>query len=222
MIDQANAKLREQGRPTIKRFHATELNGGTGEFEGWTQEERIKLAKSLIRVIRYHISSHMALTMELSDLQAEWPENGDDPISFAFNVMMKLFMLEIGEILENEKMTENIDFVIERGPGSEPMLAAFDQLMNEDQFKYKERFESIREGSWESDMLLQVADLFSYEAYKDAQRRGQNKEEPRKSMQALLELDSVGIKTRQLPRAAIAEIKRLHEEQVLQKGNPKH
>jgi hypothetical protein len=221
VIDKANAKLREQGRPAIKRFHATELNGGTGEFEGWTQEERIELAKSLIQVIRYHISSHMALTMDLTDLQAVWPDHGDDPISLAFNVMMKLFMLEIGEILETEGMNEKIDFVIERGPGSEPMLSAFDQLMTEEQFKYRERFESVREGSWESDVLLQVADLFSYEAYKDAQRREQHKEKPRKSMQALLELDSVGIRTRQLPREAIAEVKRLHDERPSEKSNPK-
>jgi hypothetical protein len=102
VLDKANARLREQGRPPIKRFHATELNGGKGEFKGWTQEERIELAKNLIRVIRYHQSSHQALTMELTDLLAEWPQNTDDPILFAYNVLMKLFMMEIGDIFEKE------------------------------------------------------------------------------------------------------------------------
>jgi hypothetical protein len=139
-------------------------------------------------------------------------------MAFAFNVIMKLFMIEMGETLEQEKMHERIDFVIERGPGSEPMLAAFTQLMNEEDFKYKSKFDSIKEGSWESDVLLQVADLFSYEAYKDAQRRDMNREEPRLSMAALLELDSVGIKTRKLPREAIAEIKRMHDERVSSKS----
>jgi hypothetical protein len=220
VLDKVNAKLRAQGRPTIQRFHATELNGGKGQFEGWTQDERIELAKNLIRVIRYHISSHMALTMELADLKAVWPENGDDPMSFAFNVIMKLLMLDLGEILEKEKMNDRIEFVIERGPGFEPMLAAFDQLIIEEGFKYKSKFISIREGSWESDVLLQVADLFSYEAYKDALRRYRNREEPRPSMSALLELDSVGINTRRLPREAIEEIKRLHDERVSGKTHP--
>jgi hypothetical protein len=47
-------------------------------------------------------------------------------------------------------------------------------------------------------VLLQVADLFSYEAYKDALRRERSVEQPRLSMAALLELDSVGVKTRKL------------------------
>jgi hypothetical protein len=68
----------------------------------------------------------MALTMDLADLKAVWPENGDDPISFAFNVIMKLFMLDIGEALKEERMQEQIDFVVERGPGSEPMLSAYE------------------------------------------------------------------------------------------------
>jgi hypothetical protein len=221
VLDKTNARPRAQGRPTIKRFHAAELNGGKGEFEGWTRDERIELAKNMIQVIRYHVSSHMALTMELSDLLAAWRQNGDDPISFTFNIFMKLFMLDIDEILEKEKMHERIDFVIERGPGSEPMLSAFHQLISDENLRYKGRFESIREGSWESDVLLQVADLFSYEAYKDAQQREMKRDELRKSMEVLVELDSVGINTRRLPREAITEIKRLHDERTSGKPDAK-
>ena len=68
-------------------------------------------------------------------------------------------------------------------------------------------------------MLLHIADLFSYEAYRDAQRREMKRDEPRKSMGALLELDSVGINTRKGPREAIAEIKRLHDERASSKAD---
>jgi hypothetical protein len=219
VLDKANARLREQGRPPIKRFHATELNGGKGEFEGWTREERIELAKNLLRVIRNHPTSHQALTMELTDLHTEWPQNADDPMLFAYNVLMKLFMMEIGDIFEKEGMSERIEFVVERGPGSEPMQAAFRQMMEDENFKYKSFFESIREGSWDSDVLLQVADLFSYEAYKDAVRRGKQVDAARKSMEALLEFDSVGIRTQNLPREAIAEMKKQHDERVLRNAD---
>jgi hypothetical protein len=216
-IDKVNTQLRSQGRSPIKRFHATELNGGRGEFDGWTREERTELAKNLIRVIRNHLTSHMALTMELNDLLAEWPQGTDDPIPFAYTVLMQLFMMDIGEILEQENMTRRIEFVVERGPGSEPMQTAFLHMMEDEAFKYKRFFESTREGSWESDVLLQVADLFSYEAYRDAQRRERRIDEPRPSMEALLQLDSVGIRTQKLSREAIAELKRLHDERV--RGN---
>jgi hypothetical protein len=218
-LDKANAQLREQGRPPIKRFHATELNGGKGEFEGWTPEERVELARNLIRVIMNHPTSHQAFTMELTDLSTEWPQKTVDPILFAYDILMKLFMMEIGDIFEEEGMSERIEFVIERGPGSEPMQAAFREMMDEENFKYKRFFESIREGSWESDVLLQVADLFSYEAYKDALRREKQVDSPRKSMEALLELDSVGIRTQKLPREAIAELKRRHDERILRNGD---
>jgi hypothetical protein len=133
-------------------------------------------------------------------------------MSFAYNVLMKLFMLEAGRVFEEERIREPIAFVVERGPGIEPTVSAYQQLMAEEDFAYKDQFDSIREGSWESDVLLQVADLFSYEAYRDAVRRAKQMEDPRPSMIALLDLDSVGIKTQHLPREAIAEIKHMHDE----------
>lgn len=79
--------------------------------------------------------------------------------------------------------------------------------MCDESFKHKKFFRSIREGSWENDVLLQVADLFAFEAYKDAAGR-EKQDKPRPSMRALLDLDSVGIRTQRMPREAIAEMKR--------------
>jgi hypothetical protein len=115
-------------------------------------------------------------------------------------------------------MGERIDFVVERGPGVEPILTAYEQLTADENFDFRGRFDSIRAGSWESDVLLQVADLFSYEAYKDAVRRGKEVEDPRLSMSALLELDSVGIRTRHLTMEALMEIKRMQEENTATKA----
>jgi Protein of unknown function (DUF3800) len=217
-IDKVNEKLTKQGRPPIERFHAAYLNGGKGEFKDWSREERIEFAKDLIKVIRNHKSSHTALTVELGDLKAVWPEIEDDALPSAYNMMMKFFMWDIGEIFEQEKMGERVDFVVERGPGVEPILTAYEQLTADRNFHFRGRFDSIRVGNWESDVLLQVADLFSYEAYKDAVRRGKEVEDPRLSMTALLELDSVGIRTRHLTREALMEIKRMQEENTATKA----
>jgi hypothetical protein len=69
-LERSNQELVANGKTPITRFHASDLNGGRGEFKTWTRDERVAFAKRLIRVIRDHASTHLALTMDLADLKS--------------------------------------------------------------------------------------------------------------------------------------------------------
>ncbi len=211
VIDKKNLQLQKEGRPSIQRFHATELNCLSKQYEGWTDDERLQFVKALYRTLRYSLTSHEAYTLDLSDILAIWPES-EHPIAFGYQLLTQNFMLDMGEIIHQEQMTERIDLVVERGDGSATTQATFQAMLRDETFKYANTFRSIREGSWDRDRMLQIADLFAYEAFKDAKRRKQGKTDPRLSMQALLSMDSVGIKTQEVSREWLLELKRTKDQ----------
>jgi hypothetical protein len=218
-IEDTNADLVAKGKRPISRYHATECNSRKNEFEGWDEEERNAFVRKLFKVLRNHQTTHMSFSVDLRDLLEIWPENITDALSFAYNTLMKLIMLEIGRIMEEERMSEKIEFVFERGPGDAALIGAYDAMMADPSFKYKAAFRSIVRNDWSRSMSLQIADLVAYESYKEASRQTSTVARGRrKSLEALLTYDSFGALSKGLPAAAIQELRRLHEEALKRKA----
>jgi hypothetical protein len=215
VITETNATLSGGGRPEIKRYHAAECNSRSGDFAGWPEDERNTFVLKLFHVIRLHRTSHLAFSVDLKELLEIWPEGINDAVGFAYTTLLKYIMLEIGKVLQDERMSEKIELIYERGDHDADIEAAFANLMADSGFQYKQAFLSIERSDWQRSVLLQLADLLAYESYKESDRHMPGRTRGRrKSLEELLSFDSFGARSLSISAEAIKEIKRMHIEAV--------
>lgn len=214
-----NAQLVSDGRKPISRYHAADASSRVGEFEGWEPKEVVDLFTTLLGVFRKHITNTIAYTLSLADFVAEFPNSADDPKKPCYGLLLKYLMIELGNnILAREKW-QLASIIHDRAKGyNQVLLESFDSMINDETFKYKDRFSSITSMSWEHCVPLQPADVVAYENFKEVERHYQNRDR-RKSLIALLALESTfGGRCIEIQRQGIREIKEMLEAAKVAKG----
>ena len=170
-------------------------------------------------VFRAHITNTVAYTVSLSDFVAEFPNSADDPKKPCYGLLLKYLMIEIGNNILAREKDQLVCIIHDRAKGyNQLLLESFDSMVNDDTFRYRERFSSIAPMSWEHCIPLQPADVLAYENFKEVERQPHIRKR-RKSLEALLDLESTfGGKCVSIPREGIRDIKAMLEAAKLQKG----
>jgi hypothetical protein len=89
-------------------------------------------------------------------------------------------------------------------------LQAFNQTIVAPSFPFKGYFTTLASLSWESCVALQPADLLAFEAFKESEGRGEDRQ-IRKSLGALMRMDDFGIHSRRFPKSGMQELKKQME-----------
>jgi hypothetical protein len=149
VLSERNRELIADGRNLISRYHAVDCFNRAREFKGWSQEERDRFVMSFIEIFRHFPTAHVSLGMSARDICAVWPENKDDPLHFAYNVLLRLMMLEIGRHQHMLGVDGKISLIHERcGDYGESMLRGFNTMMDDPTFSYRHVYTTLGSSGW--------------------------------------------------------------------------
>jgi hypothetical protein len=211
-LDDKNESLRKQGRQKIRRYHSVDLNNFRGDFEDWNGEERKEFCQKLIRVFSRHYCGYEGYLVNLEELVGLWPETKDDPLDFAYNNLLKFLMIEIGKNMTKLLPGYKMNLFHERCPYDGVFLSAFNELMNDQTFTYRNCFTTIAPMGWEDCIPLQPADLLAYENFKEGLRQlpTEKPRERRAIMSEILSIEDFVAHIKILRRDTIIELRNLY------------
>lgn len=215
VLEETNAWLKQQGRPTISRFHATDWNGSFGEFAGWAPSERLELAKKLVVVFRNHGVHLHSFDLPLQTMVQEIPETASNPIGFAY---VLLFVMLADQISKGTLPLYPHDYIVLHHDHCDydgALADTFAWLKKDKAIHNISRFVSLTPEYGEHCVLLQPADLIAFENFKEGMRfhyPDENKRPIRGSLQAIFDLDAVSGRSSAFGPTAIEELKRLVRE----------
>lgn len=214
VIAKKNEELVREGKKPIKRYHAVDCFNRQEDFEGWDREkERDPFVEKLFRVFEMFPTSHITLSMSAKDIAEIWPENDEQPLHFAYNLLIRFLMLEIGRNRTLLGLRGNISLVYERSDYGESMLKGFNRMMDDPTFVYRDIFTTLAPMGWEKCVPLQPADLVAYEVFRDMKRRTKGKPMNR-SLRALVEKDNFRLLSKHLNRENVIELREMHDRTI--------
>jgi hypothetical protein len=208
VLEDKNAELAAAHRQTISRYHAVDCNAREREFEGWEPQERNEFVRELFKVFRRHDTATIAFSISGMDLLEICGATSQNAIPVAYELLMRWIMIEIGASQIEEKVQEKIALFFERSDYGPVLQRTFDQTLDDPTFRYGGAFTTIAPMKWQDCIPLQPADLVAYETFKNAKswRSGQKKLRP--SLEALLEMNSFGGRSKNVTREALESMQR--------------
>jgi hypothetical protein len=172
VLQKKNEELIAAGRKPIRRYHAVDCFNREEEFKGWSRDERDVFVKQLFKILESFPTSHISLTVSAQDIQEVWPEKTDNPLHFAYYILLRLIMLAIGKEQGELLMFGKVSMIYERcGEFGESLLKAFNHMKDDSEFEYRHVFTTIAPMGWEDCIQLQPADMVAYEAFHDSKQR---------------------------------------------------
>lgn len=213
LLEKTNQRLIEQGRRRLSRYHAADCSSCLNEFSGWTREEQIELTTQIINIFRYHKVETMSYSINLKDLAEELPKTSSDPYGFAYFLLLRYLMIEIGNrVLSRERyLRDRVALIHDRCPYDAALLKAFEQMKADPTFRFADRFTSIAPMSSQDCIPLQATDLVAYENFKEAEST-LTKRKRRKTLEFLLGLKTFGGVGKTLGRQWMREYKKVLED----------
>lgn len=224
-LEEKNAFLVKQGRTPISRYHSIDINNFCGEFADWNGQERQEFCQKLMKVFSRHTWGYEGYLINLKELVDVWPETSGEPIGFAYDLLLKLMMAEIGKGISTELPGETITLFHERCSYNGVLLDSFDAMMDDPSFAYRDAFTTIAPQGWEKSILLQPADLIAYENFKEGYRTlpvppGGKVRGRRIIFSELMSLDSFVPHLKQITRENIIKFKAINEAARKRRNKP--
>lgn len=225
VLDAKNTSLTKQGRKQLPRFHAVDLNNFREEYSDWNPDERKEFSKDLLHVFQKPSNrvNGYAYSIELDALAEIIPRTKSDPKGFAYSLLLKLLMIDIGrkftESNEGDLSEIRVALIHDRCGYNGVLQEAFDSYRRDETAAFGGIFSTLAPMGWEDCVPLQPADFIAYENYKEVLRRVSDNEKDRKRdrripLKELLNSDSFGGFCKSLGEGAIAELNRLMDESV--------
>lgn len=197
MLADVNLRLASEGRPRLKRYHASECNARDNDFEGWSESEQRDLTSRLLSIINAHPLKTVSFSIDLPALAKIIP--GKDLIRAAYAVTTLFLIYGLGRWIDDKNVNNDeelhLTLIHDRCDWDEEMLTRFKSLKEDPQFAYGRYLTTIAPLGWEDCTPLQLADLMAYENMKDAERRLDSRD-PRYTFQKIYENASTGILNR--------------------------
>lgn len=207
-LEAKNESLDSQGRKRLSRYHAADCSSLVGEFSGWTRNEQIEFTKGLLAVFQKHPMHIISYTLNLQELVQQLPETKPNPFGFAYILLLNYIMLEICDYTL-KKQPAVMALIHDHCDYDAALLEAFNHMVDDQGFRCKDSFTTITPASWKHHVPLQAVDLVAYENFKDGQRRLKKKNKMRKSLELLLDLESIGGRARGFDEQSLRELKRI-------------
>lgn len=215
ILEKKNEELAKQGRKLISRYHAADCSSLLGEFarkNGWNETEQIEFSLKLFDVFRKHPIHIHSFDIPLQLLVQEMPETSSNPIGFAYVLLLSYLMKQISEktlgIYPNDKISLHHDQCDYDGA----LADTFRQIVQDKNFPRYDQYTSITPECWQNCTMLQPADMIAYENFKEglqAYYPNPKVKGRRKSLAALLDLESISGRASSVGLDVIRELKKM-------------
>jgi len=180
VLDAKNRQLIADGRPTISRFHATHWSTKRQEFEGWSDDEKFDFFDKLLGIFHRYPCVGCGENVYKKDVETVFPEAAkQDRVKNLCHVLLfSQIMVYIDQrLMSNPRYeTDQIAFIHDSLEFNGVLIDTFEGLKRDEGIKCRDRLHSIELKGWQSEVLLQAADLIAYENYKGFERQHAGKE----------------------------------------------
>lgn len=172
VLDRKNKQLRAERRQEISRFHATYWSTSTGEFAGWSKEEREEFGTRLIFIIRRYPLVVCSYSLNTDDLTEIFPEAQKRSHELAHIILLTHIMKYVADKILGDKRwpAERLALVHDHSSYNAVLLDAFNHLKADETLEHRELFTTIEPKTWKECIFLQPADFLAYENYKAVER----------------------------------------------------
>jgi hypothetical protein len=167
-----NKQLKAQGRKEISRFHATYWSTSTGEFKGWSKEEREEFGSHLILIIKRYPLVVCSYSLNTTDLTEVFPEAHNRSHELAHILLLTHIMKYLANKVLGDKRwpSERIALIHDDSTYNSILREAFNHVKADESLEHKDQFTTIEPKTWRECMFLQPADFLAYENYKAVER----------------------------------------------------
>jgi hypothetical protein len=196
MLAEEKCRLRQEGRRTLSRYHASECNALDNEFEGWNKQEQIAFTVKMLELIKQYPMKTIAYTVNLDALSNAIPDDAD-LLATAYSLCTNFLVYGIGKWLlaKHADPATRITLIHDRCDYDWVILQQFNNLLRDDSFSARDFFTTIAPMCWKDCVPLQPADLMAYENMKDAERRPKNGK-IRRTLELILGVGDMGALTK--------------------------
>ena len=211
-LEEKNESLRRQGRTPLRRYHSVDMNNFKEDFKDWDGPERQEFCEKLVRVISRHTCGYEGYLINLQELAKEWPEAGPDYKAFAYGLLLKCIMFNMGTGVDKHLKDHKITLFHERCEYDGVLLESFNEVVNDPTVENRKYFTTIAPMGWENCTPLQPADLMAYENFKEGLRQLPNeKPRPRRTiLSELISLETFSVRLRYIDLPSIIKLKNLY------------
>jgi hypothetical protein len=137
MLEAVNKGLRAKGRKELSRYHAAERASRKGDFAGWSLPEQIELTKAILRILENHALHVISYSIDLRTLVQEIPETRPNPRGFAYVLLLKYLMLEIGDFTLSKYKDAIIGLTHDHCDYDAALLESFNEMIEDRGFAYR-------------------------------------------------------------------------------------
>jgi hypothetical protein len=204
-------EFERRGHGKFARFHATNCNAKTGDYEGWSDDDKIEHTKALLRMVTRRKVAAVCAGLDRTALLRVYPgEAKADPLETPYRVTVTQLMIMISQYVK--KAAGYRVAIIHDWAGTHynaVIQEAFSRMRNNPRFAQRDLFVSCTPLKWQDCILLQPADMIAFDTRKLLDETIiRSSPQMRRSLQALLGKD-VPIKARYINEPVLRRIKEI-------------
>jgi hypothetical protein len=173
VLIEKNAELAGQGRKPISRYHASEMNAKSNEFEGWSSVESLEFTQKLLSVIRGRKMFIISTAIILDDMVKVFPDWGQDSPGHAYGHAFLWCLHSCGAIAARPELFEPGQMIKawhDQGDWNHFALDAFERTQKDPAYSEHWRFGALTHDSSVENVCLQVADMMAFECWRESER----------------------------------------------------
>jgi hypothetical protein len=168
-------------RYSVDCFHATALNHGKEEYEGWPKEKRVRYSAELLSVLTDQGKRLVAYNCGIRSYAYRQIINnaGQRKLGSPWFVCFKSCIAMVARHMETLPIADSFSVIVEAGSGFDNMaMEFFEKLAKNPNFPYRHRLGACTAATPQKAVGLQVADLMAYEYFRRLHRAGEEMRKP--------------------------------------------
>jgi len=171
----------------VPRYHASHLNAKTYEYEGWSDAEKIRYSKQMVRIIKDQKMKMHAVScgLQVDDYREIISEQGrlnfGPPYLACFKTCLTMIATEMRDFAPEDQFA----VVLDQNPFQHLAVKIFYDLKKDPTYKYRSRFATCTPGEAEEHIALQPADLIAYETFRLLQTKRKGSDDVRAVLQSM-------------------------------------
>jgi hypothetical protein len=152
----------------FERFHATYCNAKTGDYQGWSDDDKIEHTKALLRIVTRRKVAAVCAGLDRAALLRAYPEEvASDPLESAYNLTVKQLMMMIARYVKKDSGYRVA--IVHDWAGARynaVIQEAFSRMREDARWRDRDLFISCTPLQWQDCVLLQVADMIAFDTRK--------------------------------------------------------
>lgn len=150
------------------RFHATHLNAGTWEYDGWSKNKRLKYSKHMLRILKNTKGKLHGVSCGLfvDEYRRIISPSGQVKMGHPYLVCFKTVIATIAEQMKSFMPEDTFSVVIDQNEFSADAVRVFYEMKADPKFEHRSRLETCKPGSSDCFIELQIADFVAYESFR--------------------------------------------------------